>query len=153
MLAQATPIPPSPQAESGSLDDFVGSIRDVADTHALVIGERTLELVCLLIRRGCVAAGTLRWHEKAQAGTADLVVVSLLPRLQLLDEALRQARRALLPGGRIVLRVAARRPKVMVGVVAGALLRHGFGTARLTATAGGMLVEAESPRLVAVLHV
>lgn len=152
MLAQvqSTALPPSPAP--GALDDLVRGLGDVADTHALVIGEHTLELVCLLIRRGCAAAGTLRWHEKAEPAAANLVVVSSLPRQQSTDEVLRQARRALLPGGRVVLRVAAKRPKALVAMIAGTLQRHGFGPARLTAAAGGMLIEAELPRFGGVLH-
>lgn len=152
MLAQAMPIPLTTSHAAGSLDEFVNGIGDVAQCHALVIGEHTLELVCLLIRRGCIAAGTLRWHEKAQAGAADLVVVSPLPQLPMLDEALRQARRALLPGGRIVLRVTGRRTKTAVAAVAGMLSRYGFGAARLTATAGGVTVQAELPRSGALRH-
>lgn len=152
MLAQVQTTPSASYADFGALDDFVRDLGDVADTHALVIGERTLELVCLLIRRGCAAAGTLCWHEKAEPGTADLVVVSLQSRLQSMDGVARQARRALLPGGRIVLRVLDKRPKAAVGVIAGTLRQHGFGPARLTATADGMRIEAELPRLGVVAH-
>ncbi len=152
MLAQVQSNSSVPHAEPGALDGFARGLGDVAATHALVIGERTLELVCLLIRRGCAAAGTLRWHEKAEPAAADLVVVSLPLRLQPLDDVLRQARRALLPGGRIVLLVAGKRPKALIGLVASTLRQYGFGPARLTATEGGMLVEAELPRLGVALH-
>ena len=152
MLAQVQSAASAAPADFGTLDRLVCSLGDVADTHALVIGERALAVVCLLIRRGCAAAGTLRWHEKPEPATADLVVVSLLPGLQSVDEVARQARRALLPGGRIVLRVMGKRPKALVGIIAGALRQHGFGCARLTATAGGMLIEAALPRTGAIAH-
>lgn len=150
MLAQAIPIPLTQAC--GPLDDLVNGIGDVAECHALVIGEHTLELVCLLIRRGCIAAGTLRWHEKAEAAAADLVVVSPLPKLPVLDEALRQARRALLPGGRIVLQVGAGQPKVLLGVVADMVSRHGFAAAQLVVTAGATLLQAELPHPGASVH-
>ncbi len=152
MRTQPT-LPPAVRSHpAGALGELAESIGDVSDTHALVIGEHTLEMVCLLIRHGCIAAGTLRWHEKAECGAVDLVVVPDLPDLQLLNEALRQARRALLPNGRIVLHLAPERPSAVAGLIFELLERHGFCAMRVMPQRDGSLIEAEVPFFGPSLH-
>ena len=152
MRTQPTLAPVVRSHPSRVFADLVDSIGNVSDTHALVIGEHTLELVCLLIQRGCIAAGTLRWHEKAESGAVDLVVVPDLPDLQLLNEALQQARRALLPNGRIVLHLAPERPSTVASLIFELLRRHGFCAAHATAQPSGSMIEAEVPFFGPGLH-
>lgn len=80
-------------------------IGDVAGSHALILSDDGLELMCALLQRGCAAATTLRSNECVEAGTADLVVVPHASSTQVVEQAVKQARRAMLPHGRIVMRV------------------------------------------------
>ncbi len=73
------PAHPAPPVETFDLQDdnsaMLDCIGDVSDVHALILGEHGLELMCSLIRRGCATAAVLRLNEKADAQTADLVVI------------------------------------------------------------------------------
>lgn len=84
---------------SGPLLRFAGSL---AGSHALVIAADGLDLMCSLLRQGCVAATTLRPLERVDHEDYDLV---LTPRVTLpapIGALVYQAKRALRPGGRFV---------------------------------------------------
>jgi hypothetical protein len=80
-------------------------IGDVAGSHALILSDDGLELMCALLRRGCAAATTLRGNDCVETRTADLMVIPHASSTQAVEQALKQAKRAMLPDGRIVLRV------------------------------------------------
>ena len=80
-------------------------IGDVSATHALILSDNGLELMCALLQRGCAAATTLRSNDCVESRTADLVVAPHASSTQAVEQALKQAKRAMLPQGRIVLRV------------------------------------------------
>ena len=84
---------------SGPLLRFAGPL---AGSHALVIAANGLDLMCSLLRQGCVAATTLRPSERADHEEYDVV---LAPRVALqapIGALIYQAKRALRPGGRFV---------------------------------------------------
>ena len=93
-----------PMERTRALRAALGEVRDEA---VLVIGSRSLEVTCDLIRRGARSVMLLRTDRRPEAASASLVVVPEAPSLEWLACVLGHARRALLPTGRLVLRVGA----------------------------------------------
>jgi chloramphenicol 3-O-phosphotransferase len=127
------PMPPAPGAildsdHDTALLEFLG---DLSNTHAVVLGEGALEFMCALLRRNCIAATAMRWNEKVEAEIADLVVVPHVACLKVVEQALWQARRAMLPNGRIVLRVENDRTGWMAFSAARLLRTQGFASIRV----------------------
>lgn len=108
-----------------------------------MIGHGALETVCGLIRRGCTAAELQTGSRVApEANSAEAVVVPRAATLVEAQAAIAVAARALIMGGRIVVRETSgglRQPVV-------ALLRlHGFCAIEARPTTEGTLVTAERP--------
>jgi hypothetical protein len=74
---------------------------DLYTVRALVIAERSLDLLCGLIRRGCLAATAIRFGCKPDAKDYDLVVASPGSAAFSPGRLIRQVRRALAPNGRL----------------------------------------------------
>jgi hypothetical protein len=79
-------------------------VSDVAGAHALILGTDGADLMCALLRRGCAAATALCRSENIEARSADLVIIPHASPATI-EQTLYQARRALTPNGRVVLRV------------------------------------------------
>src|ERR1700757_2278401 len=80
---------------------------DVANDHVVILGHSAPAIMWTLIRRGCVSATELGQSDRPEAHTADLAIV---PDVTALDDAaliIRNAKRALIKAGRIVLCIAA----------------------------------------------
>ena len=113
----------------------------VEDAHVLVIGE-ALEVMCALIRRGCVAAAEMALQDRVKVDRVDIVVVPRLGDAARAAQAVALARGALAPFGRIVMRDASE----PLARVAAALLRtQGFSAIRVRVVGGWTLVTAERP--------
>jgi hypothetical protein len=132
-----------PPAELALLD-CAGPLEDA---RVLVIGEVTLGVMCALIRQGCGAAVEMKLHECAHPEPADVV---LAPHVTTADQAVRlvaQARRALPPGGRVVLHDASGR---LAPTLSAALRQNGFSAVATHPAAehhptGGVFITAERP--------
>ena len=144
MLSQALPAA-SPAAAPDMPDAFIDATGSVAGDHALVLGAGGLETMCALLRRGCASAIELRLGEKPDAGSADLVLVPALASIGQARAALAQARRALTPSGRIVLRGAFGVGDAQTLAIARLLRREGFCALRVQEIGGAAVLSAERP--------
>jgi hypothetical protein len=98
----ATPLqaPPQPETkENDLLDPLCRLAGDMGNARALIVAEHGLDLMCGLIRRGCLAATILRLCDKPDADDYDVVFVPLATSA---DDVVRLARRSLAPNGRLV---------------------------------------------------
>ncbi len=75
---------------------------DMRNARALIVAKHGLDLMCGLIRRGCLAATMLRPGEKPDADDYDVVFVPLLSSSRPADHLIRLARRSLGPNGRLI---------------------------------------------------
>lgn len=143
-LASHVPMP-----TAGAGDVVLEELEPPPGAHALVIGHRTLETLCSLIRRGCAGGTELRPDEHG-APRPDSAQIAVLPDPASPAEAALSvaiARRALDCGGRIAIRDAS--GQLWRELVA--LLRtQGFVAISTRDTSGGALVLGERP--IAVAH-
>jgi hypothetical protein len=140
-------VPPVDPARA--LRTALGEVRDEA---VLVISSRGLEVMCDLIRRGARSVTLLRTAERPEAASASLVVVPEAPSLEWLACVLGHARRALLPTGRLVLRVGALASRQLAAQITRMLRVHGY-TAIVARQAGDqLLLQAELPGFGRQMH-
>jgi hypothetical protein len=139
----AAPLPAQPTDDSQEptlLDPLLRLAGRIDDAHVLIVAERGLDLMCGLIRRGCLAATTLRIGDQPDAGDYDLVLVPDASALPSGDEVIRVARRSLAPLGRVIV-------GVRTGKAATALARrlrlNGFTGLRSTHLPGLTLLRAD----------
>jgi len=110
MLRTSEPAPVKTRPTNDSqepvlLDPLLRLAGNIQNTHALIIAEHGLDLMCGLIRRGCLAATILRIGDKPDSGDYDLVLVPWAAALPSADEVIRVARRSLAPRGRLIVGV------------------------------------------------
>jgi hypothetical protein len=74
---------------------------DLHTERTLILAESSLDLLCGLLRRGCVAATAIRPGSKPDADDYDLVVAVPKP-TDSPDRLIRQIRSGLAPNGRLV---------------------------------------------------
>jgi hypothetical protein len=128
------------------------ALRDVRDEEVLVIGPHGLEVMCDMLRRGARSVTLLRMDKRPEAHSASLVVVPEAPSIEWLACVLGHARRALLPAGRLVLRVGALAGRQLVAQITRMLRIHGY-TAIVARQSGDELVlNAEMPGFGRQLH-
>jgi hypothetical protein len=112
------------------------------DAHVLVIGPRSLDIVCGLIRRGCAAALEIPLAGPSSTEPAELVIVPGVDSLEQATAAASLARRSLLPCGRIVMLDTTGRFATSVALM---LRRAGVSGVRSRPIAGGILLRADWP--------
>jgi hypothetical protein len=122
------------------LDPLLRLAGQLQNTHALIVAAHGLDLMCGLIRRGCLAATTLRIGDKPDASDYDLVLVPDAQALPSADEVIRLARRSLAPRGRLI--VAVHSGRAAAGL-ARRLRLNGFTGLRSTQSSGLTLLRAE----------
>src|SRR5690348_16787362 len=106
--SNAVPIQTQPAADlpdSTLLDPLLRLAGDIKAAHTLIIADHALDLLCGLIRRGCPSATMLRTGDRLRADDFGLVLVPGTSALLTQDDAIRIARRSLVPGGRVVVGV------------------------------------------------
>jgi hypothetical protein len=137
-MSSALPAKPSlPPIDPG--DVLRAALRDVRDEEALVIGPHGLEVMCDLLRRGARSVTLLRMEKRPEAHSVSLVVVPEAPSIEWLACVLGHARRALLPAGRLVLRVVALAGRQVAEQIIRMLRIHGY-TAIVARQSGNELV-------------
>lgn len=104
-LAGADPsVRPSP-TPADPAQPITTALGDVSDEEILVIASNGLDVTCDLIRRGARSVTLMRSGTRPEAKSATMVVVPEAPSLEWLACVLGHAQRALLPTGRLVLRL------------------------------------------------
>jgi hypothetical protein len=126
------------------LDPLLRLAGPIHDTHALIVAEHGLDLLCGLIRRGCLAATTLRIGDKPDAGDYGLVLVPDASALPSDDEVIRVARRSLDPLGRLIVGVRNGRAAI---ALARRLRLNGFTALRSTHLPGLTLLRSDLRRV------
>lgn len=136
-------------------DDPIHSISavlgDVRDEEILVIGSSGLDTTCDLIRRGARSVTLLRTDRRPEAQSVSLVVVPRTPSLKWLSCVLGNARRALLPTGRLILRIEST-GRQLAAQVARMLRVHGYTAIAARQSGGVLLVNAQVPAFGWHLH-
>jgi hypothetical protein len=135
---QVRPTNDSP--EPSLLDPLLRLAGPIQNSHALIVANHGLDLLCGLIRRGCLAATTLRIGDKPDAGDYDLVLVPNAEALPSVDEVIRVARRSLASRGRLIVGV---KPGQAAAALARRLRLNGFTGLRSTQLSGLTLLRAE----------
>lgn len=142
----AVTVPTEAEAQSPDADPLEPLLRlagPLDEVHALVMAERGIDLMCALIKRGCLAATAIRPSHKPDADGYGLVIADLTAS-ELPPEALiRRGRAALRPGGRLIARVRGSRH---AAALARRLRLNGFRGLRTLTLAGQTLVRADLRR-------
>jgi hypothetical protein len=141
--------PPQPQQRSDGphgdgIEPFLSAAGPLAAAHVLIVAEHGLDLLCGLIRRGCVAATCLRSAAKADAPAYDLVLMPEIRDIPSFEHVIEVARHALLPSGRLVIGVNEPPAFGRLSVALARRLRlNGFRAIRTTAIPGQTVLQAE----------
>jgi hypothetical protein len=88
--------------ENDLLDPLCRLAGDLQQAHALIAAEHGLDLMCGLIRCGCLAATVLRPGDKPDADDYDVVFVPQVAAFPSFDHVIRLARRSLGSKGRLI---------------------------------------------------
>jgi hypothetical protein len=138
-------VPVSDPQEPSLLDPLLRLAGETRNLHALIIADHGLDLMCGLIRRGCLAATMLRAGEAPDAGDYGLVLVPCTTSLASADDLIPLVRRSLAPRGRLVVGVPT--GKAPTGKAAVSLARrlrlNGFTKLRSTHLPGLTLLRAD----------
>ena len=130
---------PDDTADPRALLDQIGPLNNA---RALVLGDSAYAMLPGLAERGCRSAAQMSASIEPMPAQADLVLLPLVRSATAASAMIALARRALVPGGRIVLRLIDRRFGRLT-VVAGLLLRRqGFLAAGLRAVPPEILLTA-----------
>ena len=107
MLSPAPAIPASFPAAAGDLArrQLLDRLGPLDGSHVLVLGGGP-DLMGDLVRRGCLAVTMLRPMERPEAAAYDVVLVAQVVEEACLDQLVYQLRRALVPTGELLARVA-----------------------------------------------
>ena len=134
------PLHPAPQ-ENDLLDPLWRLAGDLSQSRTLIVADHGLDVMCGLIRRGCLAATVLRLGDKPDADDYNLVFV---PYLTSAEAVIQLARRSLAPNGMLVV-------GVQDGEAASALARrlrlNGFSGVHSVRLPGMVLLRADLRRV------
>jgi hypothetical protein len=122
-------LPASDPQEPSLLDPLLRLAGDLKNLRALIIADHGIDLMCGLIRRGCLAATMLRASEAPDDDDYGLVLVPHAASLACADDLIPLVRRSLAPRGRLV--VGVRSGKAAVAL-ARRLRLNGFTNLRST---------------------
>jgi hypothetical protein len=107
MIQTSVAAPTQPQLqpevqENDLLDPLWRLAGDVRNARALIVAEHGLDLMCGLIRRGCLAATVLRVGDKPDANDYNMLLVPGTTGFPSPDHVIQLARRSLAPNGRLI---------------------------------------------------
>ena len=129
-------------------DPLLGFAGSIAGSHVLVIAPGDIELLCGLLRQGCVAATALHLAQRPEHESYDLVLVPRIVSPALVGRLIYQAKRALVPTGRFLgcIPAAAAQPEQdLGGLLIRSLRLSGFVLVQTRAVDAGLLVRADLP--------
>ncbi len=150
-LAGADPSGRPPSMPPNPAQPITAALGDVSDEEILVIASNGLDVTCDLIRRGARSVTLMRSGSRPEAQSATLVVIPEVPSLEWLTCVLGHAHRALLPTGRLVLRLRCA-GRQLAAQVTRMLRVHGY-TAVVARQAGNeLLVNAQVATFGRQLH-
>lgn len=129
--------------DGGQLEPLLRLAGTLRESHALVVAEHGLELLCGLLGRGCLAATAIRLGDKPDANDYDVVIMPSLASIAMAT-VVRLARRSLAPGGRLIVGMNDART---ASALARRLRLNGFTKLRLTQIAGRVLLCADLRRV------
>jgi hypothetical protein len=129
--------------ENDLLDPLWRLAGDMRNTHALIVAEHGLNLMCGLIRRGCLAATVLRPRDKPDANDYGVVFVPRVAALPSADAVIRLALRSLGANGRLIAGVDDSRAAAALGR---RLRLNGFSTLHSMHLPGLTLLRADLRR-------
>jgi hypothetical protein len=149
MAAKALKIPAVPLSPGAAaqqrLDTILACAGNLDGARTFIAAEHGVELLCALIRQGCLEATCLKPGMKADQGDYDLVLIPDIGCLATAEEAIRVAHRALAPWGRVVMGVAdTGAPRHGLGLTR-RLRLNGFRAIRTTPLPGFTIVQADAP--------
>jgi hypothetical protein len=139
---EPTRLQPETQ-ENDLLDPLWRFAGELQNARTLIVAEHGLDLMCGLIRRGCLAATVLRPGDKADADDYNLVFVPQVAALRSPDAVIRLARRSLAPNGRLIAGV---RNGWEAAALARRLRLNGFAAVHSTNLPNLMLLRADLRR-------
>ncbi len=142
VLAIPAPFP----AAGGELahSQLLDRLGPLDGSHVLVLGGGP-DLMGELVRRGCLAVTMLRPMERPEAAAYDVVLVAQVVEEACLDRLVYQLRRALVPTGEIIARVAGLAQEVRARRLALRLRLNGFAGVQACPSGGAVLVRASLP--------
>jgi hypothetical protein len=127
--------------ENDLLDPLWRLAGDLCHSRTLIVSEHGLDLMCGLIRRGCLAATVLRLGDKPDANDYNVVFV---PHLTSADDVIHLARRSLAANGTLVAGV---RDGATAVALARRLRLNGFSGLHSIHLPGLVLLRADLRRL------
>jgi hypothetical protein len=113
------------------------------DLRTLIVAEHGLDLLCGLIRRGCLAATVLRLGDKPDNKDYDLLIVPQIAALPSPDAVIRLARRALAANGRLIVGTQGQRE---AAALARRLRLNGFSAIHTTHMQSATILRADLRR-------
>jgi hypothetical protein len=146
-----SPLPSLPADKTTEDDDVdifllqVGVPGQLETKHVLIVAEHGIELLRSLIRRGYPAATCIRPATKPETAAYELVCFPDITPETDLERLIHDARRAILPGGRVVARVSHDSSGRTARGLARRLKLNGFTNVRTSASPGRSLLRADLP--------
>ena len=133
--------------EALSADPLLPFAGSVAGAHVLVIAPNGIDLLCGLLRQGCVAATALHLAERPEHERYDLVLAPRIVSGACVGRLIYQAKRALVPTGRFLgcIPVGAESEQDLAGLLVRSLRLSGFVLVQTKAVATGLLLRADLP--------
>ncbi|WP_158744056.1 hypothetical protein [Acidisphaera sp. L21] len=135
-------------AEAMSGDPLLRFAGPVAGSHALVIAPNGLDLMCSLLRQGCVAVTALRPSERSDHETYDLVLAPRIASSAQIGRLIYQAKRALVPTGRFLAFVPtgpAEPDQDVAGLLVRSVRMGGFVAVQTRTVKDGLMLRADLP--------
>jgi hypothetical protein len=146
LQTSAAPAPSRLQPEiqeNDLLDPLQRLAGDCRNARALIVADHGLDLMCGLIRGGCLAATAIHPRDKPDADDYTVVFVPHAAALPSSDHVIRLARRALAPNGRLIAGVRNAREAV---ALARRLRLNGFSALQSTHLPTLILLKADLRR-------
>ncbi|WP_428484844.1 hypothetical protein [Rhodopila sp.] len=137
--------PASKGGDADTMDLHPLQPESLQGSHALIVSEHGLGLFGALIRHGCLAATCLRPSARSEVAAYDLAFFPDITPDTALEQVIRQARRAIVPSGRLVARISGDSTGRTTRGLVRRLKLHGFTGVRTRAVPCWTLVWAERP--------
>ena len=149
----ARPVAARPVPENLKADLPTTLLRLAAKIEAgriLIVAEHGFDLLCLVIRRGCQTATSIRPTGRPEAGSADLLLLPCVTDFASLELVIRLAGRVLVPGGRLVVGLPTCGPSV--SALSRRLRLNGFAAMRTAHTPNATVLRADLRDRAASIH-